>query len=165
MAGGVYIDSRGEVYDNQFFADYLARLRQPARWQEDADQRGFQTVVFFHWWPNHQPLLKWLIRDQRWAHVYYDENTTVFVRRAGNEALIERAARAFEPLRRQHVKELLAPPPSWQFPVGQARGLFDYGVLLDVTGRAREGMRFFERLLEIGPSRKKEGQTAVRLAF
>ncbi len=164
MEGGVYIDSRGEVYDTQFFSDYLARLRQPARWQDEADHMGFQTVIFFHWWPSHRHLLMWLLRDRRWALVYFDENTTVFVRRAGNEALIERVTRAFEPLRETNGRALLEPVSSWQWPVGRARGLLAYGALLDVMGRGGEAVQFFSRALEIGPSAKDESQLAVRLA-
>src|SRR5919204_4372505 len=78
VEGGVYIDSRVEVYDNRFFSDYLDRLKQPARWQDDADRAGIQTVILFHWWPNHRPLLTWLLRDPRSALVYFDETATVF---------------------------------------------------------------------------------------
>jgi tetratricopeptide (TPR) repeat protein len=164
VPGGVYIDSRGEVYDDQFFSDYLARLRQPALWQDDADHMGFQTVIFFHLWASHRHLLTWLLRDPRWALVYFDENATVFVRREGNEALIARATRAFEPLREQNARALLEPGSSWQWPVDRARGLLAYGALLDVMGRSGEAVQFFSRLLEIGPSRKEESHLAVRLA-
>jgi len=161
--GGVYIDPRGEVYDDQFVSDYVARLTQPSRWQDEADRRGFQTVFLFHWW--HRTLLNWLIRDGRWALVYFDENATVFVRRAGNEALIEQALRAFEPLRERNVQALLAPATSWQWPVGQAGGLLAYGMLLDTMGRQEEAaVRFFSRPLDIGPSSRDESQLAVRLA-
>ena len=162
VRGGVYIDPRGEVYDDQFVSDYVARLTQPSRWQDEADHRGFQTVLLFHWW--HRTLLNWLIRDRRWALVYFDENATVFVRRAGNEALIERATRAFEPLRERNVQALLAPATSWQWPVGQAGGLLAYGMLLDTMGRQEEAVRFFSQALDIGPSSRDESQLAVRLA-
>jgi tetratricopeptide (TPR) repeat protein len=162
--GGVYIDSRGEVYDDQFFSDYLARLRQPARWQDEADHLAIQTVIFFHLWPSHRHLLIWLLRDPRWALVYFDENATVFVRRAGNEALIEKASRAFEPLRERNAQALLAPASSWQWPVGQARGLMAYGALLDTMGRQEEAVPFFSRAIEVGSSSKDESQLGVRLA-
>ena len=164
LGTGVYIDGRLEVYDDQFFSDYLTRLRQPALWQDDADHMGFQTVILFHWWGSHRPLLGWLLKDRRWALVYFDENTTVFVRRAGNEALIDRATRAFEPLRERQVQALLEPVSSWQWPAGRARALFAYGGLLDAMGRGGEAVQFFSRMLEMGPSRKEEGQLAVRLA-
>jgi len=164
VGGGVYIDSRGEVYDDQFFSDYLARLRQPARWQDEADHLGIQTVIFFHLWTSHRHLLSWLIRDPRWALVYFDDNATVFLRRAGNEALVEKASRAFEPLRERNTQALLAPASSWQWPVGQARGLLAYGALLDMMGRQEEAVRFFSRLLDLGPSSRDESQLSVRLA-
>ena len=123
--GGVYIDPRGEVYDDQFVSDYVARLTQPSRWQDEADRRGFQTVFLFHWW--HRTLLNWLIRDGRWALVYFDENATVFVRRAGNEALIEQALRAFEPLRERNVQALLAPATSWRGRWARREGFWPTG--------------------------------------
>jgi hypothetical protein len=165
VEGGVYIDSRAEVYDDQFFSDYLARLKQPARWQDDADRVGFQTVIFFHWWSNHRPLLTWLMRDPRWALVYFDETATVFVRRAGNEALVERATRAFEALREQDGRALLEPSSRWQWPIGQAQGLLTYANLLDTMGRGTEAVQFFSRLLEMGPPRAQECQLALRLAY
>ncbi|MGE5716724.1 MAG: hypothetical protein ACM369_08760, partial [Acidobacteriota bacterium] len=163
VAGGVYIDSRGEVYDDQFFSNYLDRLRHPAKWQDEADQRGFQTVIFCHWYAGLRPLLTWLLRDPRWMLVYFDENTTVFVRRRGNEWLIEKAIAEFQPIQEKQVRALLEPVSSWQWPVGRARALLAYGNLLEVMGRSREAVPLFERLLEIGQSRKEESWTAVRL--
>src|SRR5207249_7973846 len=60
VPGGVYIDGRLEVYDVDFYADYMATLDNPSRWQAEADRRGIQTVVFFHWWPHHAPLGRFL---------------------------------------------------------------------------------------------------------
>ncbi len=164
LESGVYIDGRLEVYDDRFFSDYIGRLRQPARWQDDVDHLGVQTVILWHWYAAQRHLLGWLLRDPRWALVYFDENTTIFVRRAGNESFIERAARAFEPLREQQARALLGPATSWQWAPGRARGLFAYASLLDAMGRSGEATPFFSRLLEIGSSRRDEAVVAVRLA-
>ena len=164
VPGGVYIDSRGEVYDDQFFSDYLSRLKQPDWWQDHADNMGFQTVIFNYWYSNHIPLVKWLLNDPRWALVYFDENATVFLRRQSNEALIEMAIRDFEPLREKQVRALLEPVSSWQWPAGRVRALLAYGNLLTIMGRGGEAVPFTERLLEIGAAPKVEGQMAVRLA-
>jgi tetratricopeptide (TPR) repeat protein len=161
---GVYIDGRLEVYDDQFFSDYIRRLKEPARWQEDADRLGVQTVILWHWYTAYRYLMGWLLRDARWALVYFDENATIFVRRAGNESIIARATRAFEPLREQHARALLGPVSSWQRAPGRATGLFAYGGVLDAMGRNEEATPFFSRLLEIGTSPKYEAMAAVRLA-
>jgi len=138
---GVYIYSR-ETDEPQFFSDYMARQRQPTLWQQEVDRLGIQTVLFFHWWGNHRPLLMYLLRDKRWALVQYDENATIFVRRAGNEAVIERATTAFEPLRQHDVERLLGPVSSWQRAPGRARALLGYGNLLDLMGRDTDAVRF-----------------------
>ncbi len=164
VEGGVYIYGRGEAHDIQFFSDYMARLKQPTLWQDEAEHLGFQTVIFCHWWANHRPLLMWLLRDPRWALVYFDETATVFVRRGGNEALIQRATQAFEPVREKNVRALFEPISSWQWQPGHARALLAYGNLLDVMGRGGEAVQFFSRLLEMGPSRKEEGSLSLRLA-
>jgi tetratricopeptide (TPR) repeat protein len=164
VPGGVYIDSRAEVYDDQFFSDYLARLAHPDWWQDHADHMGFQTVIFCYWYASHRHLETWLLRDPRWALVYFDENTTVFVRRQGNEALIEKVIRDFQPLREKQVRTLLEPVSSWQWPAGRARALLAYGNILTMMGRGGEAVQFFERLLEIGASPKVEKELYVRLA-
>jgi hypothetical protein len=164
VPGGVYIYSRGEAQDTQFFTDYLGRLRQPALWHSDADHMGFQTVILFHWWASHRALLTSLLRDQRWTLVYYDENTAIFLRKEGNAELIQQALQAFQPLRERNARALLEPVSSWQAPLGRARGLQAYANLLDVMGRGGEAVRYFTRLLEIGPAPKDEGAAALRLA-
>jgi hypothetical protein len=164
VPGGVYIDGRTEVYDPEFFAHYTALLDDPQAWQAEADRRGIQTVFFLHRWPNHRTLAQWLLRDPRWALVCYDHTSIVLVRRAGNEALVARAEAALEPLRREAEGELLAPVDSWQWPVGRARAVARYGVLLDMMGRAPEAMRFYEHFLALGGSRQEEVGFALRLA-
>ena len=160
---GVYIYSR-ETDEPQFFSDYMARQKQPALWQQEVDRLGIQSVLFFHWWGNHRPLLMYLLRDKRWALVYYDENATIFVRRAGNEAVIERATAAFEPIREKDFERLLGPVSSWQRSPGRARALLCYGNLLDVMNHDADAVRVFSRLIEVGTTRTDESQLAARIA-
>jgi hypothetical protein len=164
IPGGVYIDGRLEVYDTEFFTRYVRALAEPARWQADVDAAGVQSVVLFHWWPNHAPLVRWLLRDRRWALVYYDEVVLVFVRREGHDDVIARAAEEFRARRAGITGDLLAGPSSWQWPVGQARGLATYAALLDVMGRADEAVPFWEHLLALGPRPRDAAGVAIRLA-
>ena len=150
IAGGVYVDGRLEVYDAAFLDTYVKQVGTPPLWQAEMDRRGIQTVVFFHWWPNHRALVHHLATDQRWAVVYYDETSIVAVRRAGNDDAIARAQAAFPAARAYTERMLLDPAPSWQYPVGRARGLLVYAALLDAMGQRAEASRFQTRLGELG---------------
>jgi tetratricopeptide (TPR) repeat protein len=162
--GGVYIDGRLEVYDVDFFSNYIRGLSDPAHWQADVDARGIQTVVFLHWWPNHRPLIRHLLGDRRWALVYFDEVVLVLIRREGHAELIARCADTFGPLRQQIADDLLKPVSSWQWPVGRVRGLGMYAALLDLAGKPDEAVRFYSRLLELRPPARDEGAVELRLA-
>jgi hypothetical protein len=160
----VYIDGRLEVYDSAFFSRYLDLLRRPDQWQAEADRIGVQTVILLHVWSMHRPLIVWLLRDPRWALVYFDESAVVFLRQAGNEVLTRAAIGAFESRRVSTERALLEPPSSWQWPAGRARGLIGYGTMLDMMGRLAEAAPFFARGIEIGAPRNLEAGVALRLA-
>jgi hypothetical protein len=158
----VYIDGRLEVYD-AFFARYLTLMAQPAQWQLEAERVGFQTVILLHTWSAHRPVLSLLLRDPRWATVYFDEAAIVFLRRAGNEAYLETSRAVFESRRARREGALLDHVESWQWPAGRARGLVGYGNLLDAMGKPGEAVPFFARALEIGAPRNLEVGVALRL--
>ncbi len=149
IPGGVYVDGRTEVYDVDFLGPYMQQVANPSAWQAEMDRRDVQTVLFFHWWPNHQPLLRYLIREGRWSLVYYDE-TSVLLVRAGHGDLVARAAEAFADERKATEERLLAPVDSWQWPVGRARGLSTYATLLQMMGKGADAQRFLRRMHELG---------------
>jgi hypothetical protein len=149
IAGGVYVDGRLEVYDAPFLDTYVKQVGAPPLWQAEMDRRGIQTVVFFHWWPNHRALVRHLLTDQRWTVVYYDETSIVAVRREGNDEAIARAQAAFPAARAETERILLDPTRTWQYPVGRARGLLVYASLLDVMGRRDEARRFQAHIGEL----------------
>ena len=149
IPGGVYVDGRLEVYDAPFLDTYVKQVGQPPLWQAEMDKRGIQTVVFFHWWPNHRALVRHLLTDRRWAVVYYDETSVVAVRREGNDEAIARAEAAFPAARAETERILLDPTRTWQYPVGRGRGLLMDGSLLDAMGRRDEARRFQTRLREL----------------
>jgi hypothetical protein len=153
IPGGVYIDGRTEVYDVDFLGPYMTQVANPPAWQSEMDRRGIQTVVFFHWWPNHQVLLRYLTHDARWALVYYDETSVVLVRRAANDETIARATAAFAPARDATEKMLLDPGSSWQWAIGRMRGLIVYANLLGVLGRPADAARFNARLEAVSSGR------------
>jgi hypothetical protein len=163
VPGGVYIDGRAE-YGVEFYTSYIDNLREPKRWQEEVDRRGIQSVLFFHRWPNHRPLLLWLLSDQRWAVLYYDEVAVVAVRKAGHEALAASARASFDARRAALEDELLAPSRSWQWPVARYQGLVAYGALLDAMGRAADAIRFYERVVDLRPAAALELPMRLRLA-
>jgi hypothetical protein len=133
--GGVYIDGRLEVYDAPFLDTYVRQVGNPQQWQEEMDRRNVQTVVFFHWWPNHRNLNNYLLRDPRWAVVYYDETSIIAVRKAGNEDVIARAQAAFPAARAETERILMDDTKSWQYPIARARGLIVYASLMQAMGK------------------------------
>jgi hypothetical protein len=150
VPGGVYVDGRGEVYGVGFLGPYGYQVQHPDEWQVEMDRRGVQTASLFHWWPNHQALLRHLLGDSRWSVVYYDETTVVAVRRKGNEETIARAALAFlEGERKAAAPRLLEPKQSWQWQLARARGLTTYANLLSTMGRGEDARRLREELSRI----------------
>jgi hypothetical protein len=149
IPGGVYVDGRLEVYDAPFLDTYVRQVGNPTEWQQEMDRRNVQTVVFFHWWPNHRNLNNYLLRDPRWAVVYYDETSIVAVRKEGNEEAIARAQAAFPAARAETDRILLDPSKPWQYPVGRARGLLMYGAVLQMMGKGSEAQKYQARLNEL----------------
>jgi tetratricopeptide (TPR) repeat protein len=151
VEGGVYIDGRLGPSDGRFFSEYSALLRDPEAWQADADRQNFQTVILFHRWPNRFALIQALANDDRWEAIYYDDVAVVFVRRTGNEELIEKAASLFE-VERQITRERLlgAPAREWQHPIDQATAATTYGQVLRLLGEYEEAFVFLVRATELG---------------
>jgi hypothetical protein len=142
IPGGVYIDGRLEVYDTDFFRQYMRQLANPRAWQDEMDRQGIQTVLQFHWWGNTRNLINYLVHDSRWALVYYDETSVLLVRREGNEKVIARALAAFEKERVATEQAFLEPVHSWQWPMGRIRALEMYSGILNVIGRSDDARRF-----------------------
>ncbi|MCK9419386.1 MAG: hypothetical protein M0R70_08430 [Nitrospirae bacterium] len=152
IPGGVYMDGRLEVYDADFFGQYMREIADPNAWQGEMDRQGVQTVLQFHWWDNTRNLIQYLVRDSRWALVYFDETSVLFVRRAGNEELISRAWTAFQSEREAIERGLLEPVRSWQWPMGQVYALRVYSDLLNMLGKGNDAMRFQTYLSELSPA-------------
>ncbi len=149
IPGGVYMDGRLEVYDADFFGQYIREIANPREWQAEMDRKGIQTVLQFHWWGNTRSLIQYLVHDSRWALVYYDETSVLLVRRAGNEEVINRAMKAFAVEREATERAFLEPVRSWQWPMGRVRALQVYSDLLDVIGRSNDARRFRAFLSEM----------------
>jgi hypothetical protein len=149
IPGGVYVDGRVEVYGADFLARYGSQVQRPGEWQAEMDRRGIQTATLFHWWSNHQALLRFLLTDDRWAVVYYDETTVVAVRREGNTETIARASAAFVRERGTTERILLEPTRSWQWQIARARGLTAYANLLAAMGRFDEVRRLRKYLARL----------------
>jgi len=151
VEGGVFIDGRLEVYEADFFSAYSASLADPSLWQREAERAGIRTVVLFHRWPNRHRLIRWLLKAPPWALVYFDDVAVVFVRRAGNEQLVEEAQRGFPAWNEATERRLLGPVSSWQWPVARMEALSSYAQLLNLMGRPAQAAKFYERLLELSP--------------
>ena len=146
------MDGRLEVYDTDFFRQYMQLIANPREWQEEMDRQGIQTVLQFHWWGNTRNLIQYLAHDSRWALVYYDETSVLFVRRAGNEKVISRALAVFTVEREATEQALLEPVRSWQWPMGRVYAIQVYSDLLNLIGKGNDAVRFRSRLSELSPS-------------
>jgi len=120
----------------------MKSLSNPSAWQAEMDRQGVQTVLQFHWWGNTRDLIQYLVHDSRWALVYYDETSVLFVRRAGNEEVISRALEAFTAEREKMERSFIEPIKSWQWPMGRAYALDVYSNLLDMIGKNQDAQRF-----------------------
>jgi hypothetical protein len=165
VTGGVYIDGRLGLDDKQFFSTYIASLGDPALWQREAERLGIQTVLLFHRWDNRRPLIRWLLKDPQWMLVYSDEVAVVFVHQPGNEALIEKCHEQFPMWAEKIEKDLFAPVSAWQWPIGQVTALSSYAALLNFGGNAEAAVKYYTRLLDLGPAPLEETQIRLGLAY
>ena len=152
IPGGVYIDSRLEVYDTDFFAQSMNMIVNPGEWQAEMDRQGVQTALQLHWWRNTRSIIQYLVTDSRWALVYYDETSVVLVRRKGNGEVISRALAAFAAEREATERALLEPVKSWQWPVSRVYALGVYNNLLLKIGRSNDAKRFRDYRSQLDPS-------------
>ena len=149
IPGGVYIDGRGEVYGVDFLGPYIREVQRPDEWQSEMDRRGVQTAFLFHWWPNHQALVRFLASDSRWAVVYYDETSVIAVRRDGNEEAIGRSTLAFLERRDAIERMLLETPKSWQWQIARVRGTSTYANVLAAMKRFPDARRFQQQAVRL----------------
>jgi len=166
VGGGVFIDGRLEVYDAEFFSDYISALSRPSAWQRQADEYGVQTVILFHRWGNRRILMRTLLSDRRWALVYHDEVGVIFVRRAGNEPAIARARGLFpqwsEKTRRSLARRHAA---KWQWPSERAVALQSYAPVLALMGETDAAVEIYDDLLGVGLPAIAESRTRFALAY
>ena len=159
----VYIDTLGSIFPD-FFAAYLATLSDPVQWQREADRLGINTVLLFHELGSRHALIRALLADKRWALVYFDETSIVFVRAAGNEDLIERCNDHFTEWNQQILNELTSPVSSWQFPSGRAQALSAYAALLDILELPDLAAAFYSRLVRFNLPPDEKSDALARLA-
>lgn len=149
IGDGVFIDGRLEVYDTEFFSDYVAAMYDPARFEADADRFGIQTVILFHRWENRRRLLERLAGSGVWSLVYADEVAAVFVKARGNEQALGRAA-AMNDTWNQTTRAWLDRPVSpWRYPAGRVEGTRSFARLLATVGDAEGAVDAYTKLLAL----------------
>jgi len=164
IGDGVFIDGRLEVYDTQFFSDYVAAMYDPARFEAEADRFGIQTVILFHRWENRRLLVERLVRGGVWSLVYADEVAAVFVRARGNEQTLERAASMNDRWNQATRAWLTRPIPKWGYPAGRVEGTRSFARLLATVGDAEGAAETWAKLLELGVPTNEEIDIRLRLA-
>jgi hypothetical protein len=164
VRGGVFIDGRLEVYEREFFSTYIDGLLDPAAWKREADRFGIRSALIFHRWSSRRKLVLALLRDPDWALVYHDEVALLFVRRKGNEALVEAARARFAEEYGRSLAALRAVRPGWRWPAGAVEALDGYAKLHFLLGNGAIGTELSERLLALGLPARREASVRYRVA-
>jgi hypothetical protein len=164
IGDGVFIDGRLEVYDTPFFADYVASMYDPARFEAAAERYGIQTVILFHRWENRRLLVERLVRGGVWSLVYADEVAAVFVKAVGNEAALARAAAMNNRWNQATLAWLSRPVPAWPYPAGRVEGTRSFARLLVTIGDPAAAVDIYNRLLELRIRADEEVDVRLLLA-
>jgi hypothetical protein len=90
----VFVDNRPEAYSAKFFTDtYKPMQTDPAVWQKVSAQYKFKTIYFSYTdsTPWAQRFVNYILRDQDWALVYFDQSTIILVNKKLNDpALVQK---------------------------------------------------------------------------
>jgi hypothetical protein len=164
IGDGVFIDGRLEVYDMEFFSDYVAAMYDPVHFEADADRFGIQTVILFHRWENRRLLLERLLGSGVWSLVYADEVAAVFVRARGNEPALARAAAMNDTWNQATRAWLDRPAPRWQYPAGRVEGTRSFARLLATVGDAEGAVDAYTKLLALHIPTDQEVEVRLILA-
>jgi hypothetical protein len=164
IGDGVFIDGRLEVYEMEFFSDYVAAMYDPARFEADADRFGIQTVILFHRWENRRRLVERLAGSGVWSLVYADEVAAVFVKARGNEQVLERAAAMNDRWNQATRAWLDRPVPEWRYPAGRVEGTRSFARLLATVGDAEGAVDAYTKLLALGIRTDEEIDVRLLLA-
>lgn len=76
----IFIDTRTELYKDEFYRMYRRVQNYPADWKRVSDRYGFNIALIRHLFGGTERLLRQLHRDRGWKLVYYDENSCVFLK-------------------------------------------------------------------------------------
>ncbi|MBI5506423.1 MAG: tetratricopeptide repeat protein [Deltaproteobacteria bacterium] len=165
---GVYIDGRLEVYDTEFFSQYMQSLGDGRLWLQEVDRRGINSAILFHRWGNRQSLIRFLLGGREWGLVYYDEVAAVFVRlSAAGDSLTRKARADFVAEWRPRTDALLDGPLatwSWQWPIERYTAIIAYARLIEVLGDRELALALFEKALALPLPPDYQIETAVRAA-
>jgi hypothetical protein len=164
IGDGVFVDGRLEVYDADFLTEYVKAVADPARWQADADRGGIQTAIIFHRFENDRVLAGQIFRNGAWTLVYSDEVAAIFVRTAGNDAALARAA-ALRPAWDARTDAWLARPAAkWPYPAGRIEGTRALARFRATVGLLEPAVAAYLKLVELGIPSSEEIEDRLLLA-
>lgn len=164
VGGGVFVDGRLEVYDAPFVTEYVTAEASAVRWQTDADRYGVQTAIIFHRFENERTLVGRLNQDKAWTLVYLDEVAAVFVRTAGNDAAIARAAAIRGAFDQATDAWLARPAKKWPWPAGRIEGTRAYARVQATIGAAGPAVAAYLKLVDLGIAPGEEVERRLLLA-
>jgi hypothetical protein len=149
IGDGVFIDGRLEVYDTEFFSEYVAAMYDPARFEADADRLGIQTAIVYHHWENRRLLVERLAKGGVWSLVFADEVAAVFVRARGNDEALARAAAMTERWNGTTRAWLSRPVSGWRYPAGRVEGTRAFARLLATLDDPEGAVEAYTNLLSL----------------
>jgi len=164
IGDGVFVDGRLEVYDTDFLTEYVSAVADPARWQADADRDGIQTAIIFHRFENDRLLAGRIFHGGAWTLVYSDEAAAVFVRTAGNDAAIARAAARRPEFDARTDAWLARPPARWPYPAGRIEGTRALARFRATIDQLEPAVAAYLTLVELGIPSGEEIEDRLLLA-
>ena len=165
VEGGVFIDGRLEVYDTEFFSEYLSGMSNVRVFSQQIVDWNINTVLLFHRWGNRHGLIRLLMRDPGWTLVYHDEVAVVFVRNQGNMEAVRRAQALFPSWHERTERRLSEPVSSWQRPIARATELDAYAALLTSIGSRDRAVEAYDDMLELDLTAAAESRIRFRLGL
>ncbi|MBU3912143.1 MAG: hypothetical protein KKD90_06105, partial [Candidatus Omnitrophica bacterium] len=75
----IFIDTRTELYKDEFYRMYRDAQNYPAEWKGLRDRYGFTIAIVRHLFGGTERLLRQLYINNDWKLVYYDKNSCLFL--------------------------------------------------------------------------------------
>jgi hypothetical protein len=156
----VFVDNRPEAYSAKFFTDiYKPMQTDPAVWQKVSAQYKFKTIYFAYTdsTPWAQQFVSYILRDQDWALVYFDESTIILVNKKLNDPTLVQSLSLTDSAFQMRLNALAA--------ASDLRGRFNLAALAEQAGETGLAQAIYQHILwEFPDNRQALGALGSLLA-